>query len=128
MPPKHPGADDDDVDDRDDVEDEDDDDGDVDIEGKQLLVGESTEIDGFEDPATETVNMFRVKVSANEISPSFLRLAAPRRRARGDSSNLIAEQLVWCDVVDERLVLDCGNDKSEDVPATGEGKTTLRDI
>lgn len=92
-PPKHPGAE-EVVDESDDVDDEDDDDGDVDIEEKPL-VGDSTEMEGFDDPATDTVSIFRVMDSVLVGSPSRLRLAAPRRRARGDSSNLIAEQLLW---------------------------------
>jgi hypothetical protein len=122
-PAKHPPGAEDVVDERDDVDDEDDDEGEVDIEEKQF-VGDSTEM---EDPATETVNMFR-------LSPSRRLLAAPRRRARGDSSNLIAEQGEWWDVVVvvvmlDVVVVDLGDINSGDGPAaTGDGKTTLRDI
>jgi hypothetical protein len=110
------------VEDSEDVDDDEDEDGDVDIEEKQL-VAVSTEMEGVEDPATETVSMFRVMVSAVGWSPSLLRLPAPRRRARGDSSNLTAEQVVCCDVV--RPGVDLGGNSDD---GTAEGRTTLRDI
>ena len=81
-----PGAE-DVVEDRDEVEDEDDDDGDVDIDEKQFG-GDSTLMDGLEEPATDTVNMFRAKESAVSC-PKRFRRAATRRRARGDNSNRI---------------------------------------
>ena len=81
-----PGAE-DVVEDRDEVEDEDDEDGDVDIDEKQFG-GDSTLIDGLEEPATDTVNMFRAKESAVSCPKRFRRVAT-RRRARGDNSNRI---------------------------------------
>ena len=81
-----PGAE-DVVEDRDEVEDEYDEDGDVDIDEKQFG-GDSTLIDGLEEPATDTVNMFRAKESAVSC-PKRFRRAATRRRARGDNSNRI---------------------------------------
>ena len=62
-------------------------DGDVDIDEKQFG-GDSTLIDGLEEPATDTVNMFRAKESAVSC-PKRFRRAATRRRARGDNSNRI---------------------------------------
>ena len=62
---KDPGAD-DAVDESDEVEDEDEDEGDVDIDEKQLL-GDSTLMEGVEEPATDTVNMFLANESADAV-------------------------------------------------------------
>jgi hypothetical protein len=86
---KDPGAE-EVVEDSEDVDDDDDEEGDVDIDEKQF-VGDSTLMDGLEEPAaTDTVNIFLANKSAavDVDCPRRLRRAATRRRARGDSSKL----------------------------------------